>query len=520
MFRSKAKWVIRSGMIGKLVPRLCDPNGDVVYRALEATRNMLSVGGNILCDAFMKADILTVLEKVYVEFTTLDVLRKMCGKETLPRLSLRAVLSVFGLLAEQNDVAVCRITKCVATRKSILICIGARTDLPVVAEFAAQLLHIISDNNPIFTQQIRTSDPKELKALIQEKIKTEASAQTRGSAMRTRLHIAGMFFNTLQSNDMFRNVLLRLILDCVQISPLSCLNAAIKTDESGVLAAESSKRQEFSEISRVQMTALEIFANMFSDDDEVVIAPEIQYQLIDAVISLIRILGAGKVWSSFPSQIFIELHSLRFRALTCLSNMIHRVRTGYLCKSESDVKHLFDYLFRLCVSCSEETSFASYVSSEQRGEAVTSELLWSLLRREDAKSIVFNDEQMKQIRVMIRSESTRVRLHTCGMISTMCSRVESNKGASVSVATILCVALEDMDMLVVSEALNGVFDLFGETTRNDVFEMLGFMERLSSLLPILIRKFRSEGSHMEDVDVARVDEALENLQRFLDYKRA
>ena len=52
---------------------------------------------------------------------------------------------------------------------------------------------------------------------------------------------------------------------------------------------------------------------------------------------------------------------------------------------------------------------------------------------------------MKQIRVMIRSESTRVRLHTCGMISAMCSRVESNRNASVSVATVLCVALEDLD---------------------------------------------------------------------------
>mgnify|MGYP000439015060 FL=1 len=198
---------------------------------------------------------------------------------------------------------------------------------------------------------------------------------------------------------------------------------------------------------------------------------------------------------------------------------VHDVCRKAFDRIDFDLQHLFDYLFRLCISCSEETTFTSHVSSEQRGEAVTSELLWSLLRREDARAIVLNDEQMKQIRVMIRSESTRVRLHTCGMISAMCSRVESNRNASVSVATVLCVALEDLDMLVVSEALNGVFDLFGETTRDDVFEMLGFMKRLSSLLPTLTRKFRSESSNMEDVDIARVDEALENLERFIDYKR-
>ena len=59
MFRSKTQWAIRTGIIGKLLPRLCDPNADVAYRALEATRNMLSVGGKVLCDAFMKADVLT-----------------------------------------------------------------------------------------------------------------------------------------------------------------------------------------------------------------------------------------------------------------------------------------------------------------------------------------------------------------------------------------------------------------------------------------------------------------------------
>jgi len=183
------------------------------------------------------------------------------------------------------------------------------------------------------------------------------------------------------------------------------------------------------------------------------------------------------------------------------------------------MQHLFDYLFRLCVSCSEETSFASHIPSEERGVAVTSELLWGLLRRKDSIcSISLNEEHFRTIRLMIRSESIRVRLHTCGMISAICSRVESNKDMSVAVATILSAALEDAELLVVSEALNGIFDLFGETTRDDVFQMLNFMKKLTSLLPVLVNKFRSECSNMEDVDAARVDEALENLERFVNYK--
>jgi len=297
MFRSKTQWAIRSGMISKLVPRLCDPSGDVRRRAIEAARNMLSVGGKISCDAFMKIDVLTVLEKLFVESASLDALKGMfLKKEESLRSDLYAILSVFGLLAEQSDVAVHRITKSIPTRQCISLCIRAHADLPMVAELAAQLLHIISDNNPIFAKQIRASVPEDLKMLIQDKIKDGISSRARGSAMRTRLHIAGMFCNVLEERDI---VVLKLLRDCIQISPLNCLNAAIEAwshTTTSTSSSSSSEGESWNEMARVQMTALEILANLFScndddDDDETAdlkIAPDIQYQLIDSVISLVR----------------------------------------------------------------------------------------------------------------------------------------------------------------------------------------------------------------------------------------
>ena len=118
--------------------------------------------------------------KSFVESTTLDVLRDMCGKETLRRLSLRA--GTFRVLDFSSKVmSPCVVSRNrVATRQSILLCIRAHTDLPVVAELAAQLLHIISDNNPMFTQQIRTSAPEqELKTLIKRRSKTTLQHRSR-----------------------------------------------------------------------------------------------------------------------------------------------------------------------------------------------------------------------------------------------------------------------------------------------------------------------------------------------------
>ena len=60
--------------------------------------------------------------------------------------------------------------------------------------------------------------------------------------------------------------------------------------------------------------------------------------------------------------------------------------------------------------------------------------------------------------------------------------------------------------------LNGVFDLLVRRQEMTCLKCWVSWNAYQVCSPHLTRKFRSEGSNMEDVDVARVDEALRRLE--------
>jgi hypothetical protein len=115
-------------------------------------------------------------------------------------------------------------------------------------------------------------------------------------------------------------VVLKLLRDCIQISPLNCLNAAIEAwshTTTSTSSSSSSGGESWNEMARVQMTALEILANLFScndddDDDETAdlkIAPDIQYQLIDSVISLVRAFSLSLFYTNKHTHTYTHTHS-------------------------------------------------------------------------------------------------------------------------------------------------------------------------------------------------------------------
>jgi len=71
----------------------------------------------------------------------------------------------------------------------------------------------------------------------------------------------------------------------------------------------------------------------------------------------------------------------------------------------------------------------------------------------------------------------------------------------------------------IAEALNAIFDIYGDTESDDSFRQLQMLQRITALAPLLQQKVRQESTLQEEASVVeRAEEALENLVRFIEYK--
>jgi hypothetical protein len=88
------------------------------------------------------------------------------------------------------------------------------------------------------------------------------------------------------------------------------------------------------------------------------------------------------------------------------------------------------------------------------------------------------------------------------------------------IGSVLLAALSDSSLLVITEALNAVYDVYADVEHNDVFAALGFVEHLEALAPQLTAKIAAESKEMDPDARAEFKEARFNLKRFTKYKRS
>lgn len=552
VYAENLEWLTRAGIFAKLIPRLCDTSPTVRIHAYGAVNNMAIVGGKQVCDALIAGDVLSVLEASLKKHIASGMLTKRVSPD-IPReasavikrekMSVQQIFSILIVLCEHNETAVRRLSAKLLI-DHVLICLrsgvtteGLSRGNGSIAECAARLLHVLSDSNAAMMAYI-DAHPLVLENLTTI-VKSDPETTTpsaRGVSLRTRLHVAGLMTNAVgRIKSMSPSIVFEKITPLI-VSVLEFKSAAVLKRVIEEVASTSSSprppraRSEWSEIADCQVLALEIVANIFSLDDEdeddgtcddvLTISPVFQRQLVQRVIGIVRALGAGDSWSRLASQFVTDAHCLRHRALSCLSNMVQNVRDGMLV---SDMQGLGDFLFELLMACSSERSaFSSYVPVSERSDVVCSKLLWTYLRRGDATKMVhLTDKQLGALESTLTSDTIPIRLHVTGILSSLAARTSpsSNKRFVAYLATLHGKALRDADLLVVSEALNGVFDLFGEKDHNDVFAKLGVLSTLEELLSSMSSKFRSEKGALSELVYMRIDEALENLERFVAYKK-
>ena len=78
----------------------------------------------------------------------------------------------------------------------------------------------------------------------------------------------------------------------------------------------------------------------------------------------------------------------------------------------------------------------------------------------------------------------------------------------------------DTSPWVLSEGLNGIYDCFAEPEVNAIFVQLDMMKHLQALVPKITANLASAaGRALPEHVFGRLDEANDNLQPFIEYKR-
>ena len=78
-------------------------------------------------------------------------------------------------------------------------------------------------------------------------------------------------------------------------------------------------------------------------------------------------------------------------------------------------------------------------------------------------------------------------------------------------------AAKDEDLRVVAEALDKLFDVFGEDDSDEIFADLKLLQKLSNILPQMKSRIGQNKKSLGE-DLSIVNMAKANLQRFIKYK--
>eukprot|EP00939_MAST-03C_sp_MAST-3C-sp1_P004820 g4820.t1 len=546
IYVARLKRVERSGLLKKIVTRLSDTSIAVRVSALGAVRNMGTVGGARTCDTFVKEDAISALEvslKMLVEgFVRRSSHPSSSAAAATERAHLVELLSVVCLLCEQSDLAIRRMN--VAIFRDVLQCLRLSVSSKdfSVAELTSRLLNIMSDSNGSLVSWLaEVPEATRFLGYLVDGVDVGASAVKRVGAIRTRLHALGFLCNCVEMKlaslpvEATSNLLLlSLRLD----SPVALKCAAKSPDDSKAAA-------EWTEIVSTQMTALEIVANLYSDSsspgseraelDAAVIAcarlpTAAQDALMGCVVHIVKSLGKDTpptTWNRLTPALYGDAHALRFRAMSCLGNMIQSANCEpHFVRGALAAQGVWDLLFETLQSCGAESArFGTIVPPRERVDVVASGLLWAMARRPDVYGLVrIHNAQDRELLAMLKSDITNVRLHACGIFSASAAASTSTShsvddGMARRLAVALCHAARDTDLLVASEALNGLFDLFGESDRDAIFSEIRAMDILTSLVGSMESRYRVDGPKLLELDAGRIEEAIENLGRFIEYKK-
>ncbi|XP_034236433.1 HEAT repeat-containing protein 3 [Thrips palmi] len=322
----------------------------------------------------------------------------------------------------------------------------------------------------------------------------------------------------------------------------------------GILQQEKDSISNAARILQAQQIALEILANLCSGDDEEgemdlddsdveemsdssfgeeggskeALPASVPSDVLEAVVSQRLI---TKVWdkTQLPAEnvcdilcedpdtqiLFNRLGLLRSRAFLCLQNLLAVMDLEELGGSND--------LYNMWLETTKLVFEKTKADDLQLLEAATSVMRAAVLRLAEAKATQFSTLTENDLKMLLQCESqcehANVRANLIRIVSSIGQMLTPSLSPHLTVIGkfLMDAAVRDAELWVTAEALDCIFDVFGEDETDKAAFDIDLVNRLRGLAPALKNKVRLQKKNLGD-HYHLVMTASNNLNRFIKYK--
>eukprot|EP00092_Neocalanus_flemingeri_P019706 GFUD01021342.1.p1 GENE.GFUD01021342.1~~GFUD01021342.1.p1 ORF type:complete len:636 (-),score=251.17 GFUD01021342.1:183-2090(-) len=551
---------VREEAMQMKVARICGPllqdRDQLVVQAAAGCLHNLSCEGGEVVEQLVEQDILTPLASLMEQFRGL-------GSEVVEERKMRTLVDSLGLMwniMEQSQTAT-NIFNRQNMIDTVLQFLDTNRFPPSLVLSSLSLLATACDNNTP-AQHKMIPHTRMLSDLLQSEVTSHHIKVTTGVVMMN------MLGSQLCDSQAFP-LLISTVSDCLLLDTRQMVSdwssSSPLEEEEGEMEVEGLKEatkedkvgEECKDIIRAQIAALEIITNLASQEEcddslendsdasdfdemaeedpnsslhvstvnpamaEVVMSHQLAQTILlranDLPSNVKQILSSSKQGRSLLNL----SQQLVIRCFLCLSNLTDSLSLAQLGGCDS-LHHTWTGLGRIC--CQKEDS----LMDSQLVEAATSAMRSSTAKLcQDASAynlFSLGPSDLDQLLAVYSSPQATIRTNIVNILGDLASLAAKHLDdpASCQVLSTLSLwlvdtAAKDVDLRVAAEALDKLFDIFGEDDTDRIFAELKLLQKLNIILPELKSRIgQSKQSLKEDLPIVNMAKA--NLQRFVKYK--
>ncbi|XP_015593716.1 HEAT repeat-containing protein 3 [Cephus cinctus] len=563
---------IANDNIGKIIgPLLVDPGKPVRGASASALRRIAENGGDEAYQQLLKQDIMTplstLLKRHYSDWhpklidSAKENNRIDDEKETL----IEAVTLLWALC--ENDECAIKYSN----EENLMSILIKFLNVPVyglgTSVAAAQCILTLSEDNPAAITELKQHEISLMSLMDLQCNKEDPSSET----MLLRTLAGGILMNVSNSfsteDNTYRVVckvatMISEVLATDHRTLLNNLTSALPLDKNALSRTTEKKLQDARKILAALQQALEILANLCSEDQDTEVDSDLEdsdpveedVEYMEEDIANDKSIGIGsslpvevleiltgsnlirKVWDKtipLPENVnqilnenpdsktvLLQTHTLRCRAFLCLNNLL----------SNLDIEGLggVENLYRMWLEIGTLVFKTVDPNDIELLESATSAMRAALQKLVEARATNFKQLTLADIQPMLNGErqcsnaNVKVNLiRIVGNLALILSESEAPESRElVKHVTVFLLdsCTREAELWVIAESLDAIMDIYAEDETNTLAAEIYLTEKLQTLVPLVNTKIRQQKKDLGD-NAFVVSTVKANLNRFIKYKK-
>ncbi|CAL7950932.1 unnamed protein product [Xylocopa violacea] len=554
--------IAKSGIAKLIGPLLVDKN--VLVRASSATalRFIADNGDTEAHASLLEDDIMTplctLLKQYYTDWQPkADQNKKGIGTDEQEAF-IQAV-TLLWTLCEHNEQAV----KCCNEEDLVPVLIkffNVTTYGIEIVTVIVQCLLSLSEDNIVAIKQLKCCEDTLIQFLCMETNDTNLS-----EVVCLKTAISGLLINLTECignnpiNTVCKviNVLSdTLSIDCKQV--LSNLVSILPHEKNAFSSSAKKKVQQGRRILGAQQQALEILANLCSEDqenenesdlddsdietevtDDVCMDDKLYKTIFSLPLEIVEVFNScnivKKVWDKTKAvdkdtieileqnvegrSVLKQMHTLNCRAYLCLNNLMLNL--------EIDALGGVENIYRMWMEMGRVVFKDAKLNDIELLESATAAMRADIQKLSEAKANIFNRLTLVDILPMLNGErqcsNANVQVNLIRMLGNLAlilmnsDTLEARELIKHISTFLLDTSMSEPKIWIIAESLDAIMDIYAEDDSDQLASEINLLEKLQTLIPQFKNKMRQQKKTLGD-NIAVVSTVNANITRFMKYK--